>query len=95
MNTFRKSVIAIATVATVAVAAAAPAQAGSKWKKGLAAGVGVGVGLGIAGAILGSRQRTVVVQQPTYVVQPTCYTTTQQYYDQYGILRARTVQHCN
>jgi len=95
MNTFKKTVIAIATVSTIAVTAAAPAHAGSKWKKGLATGVGVGVGLGIAGAILGNRSRTVVVQQPTYVVQPTCYTTTQNYYDQYGILRSRTVQHCS
>ncbi|MGB7335809.1 MAG: hypothetical protein WBD01_08470, partial [Salaquimonas sp.] len=74
MYTFKKSVIAIATVATLAVAAAAPAHAGSKhWKNGLAAGVGVGVGLGIAGALFAPRQRTVIVQQPTYVVQPTCY----------------------
>ena len=43
MNAFKKSVIALATIATLATAAAVPAQAGSKhWKRGLAAGVGVG-----------------------------------------------------
>ncbi|MGB7288043.1 MAG: hypothetical protein WBC71_14030 [Salaquimonas sp.] len=94
MNTFKKSVIAIATIATLAIAATAPAQAGSKhWKNGLAAGVGVGVGLGIAGALFnGTRQR----QSTVYVTQqPVCYNQTQQYYDQFGILRARTVQVCN
>ena len=45
MNTFKKTVIAIATISTIAVSAAGPAHAGSKWKKGLAAGVGKFTGI--------------------------------------------------
>lgn len=94
MNTFKKSVIAIATVSTLAVAAAAPAHAGNYWKKPLAQGIGLGVGLGIAGAILAPRTQTVVVAQPTYVA-PTCYTQARQFYDAYGVLRVQHVQVCN
>jgi len=80
MTNFKKTAIAIATIATLAVAAAAPAQAGSKhWKKGIGAGIGLGVGLGIAGAILNSgRPQTVVVHQPR------CWTQQQKVYNQYG-----------
>jgi len=88
MNTFKKTVIAIATVSTVAVAAAAPAHAGNKWKKPFVKGLGFGVGLGITSAILAPRPQTVVVAQPV------CTTHSQQYYDQYGILRVRYVQSC-
>lgn len=71
MNTFKKSIIAIATVSTLAVAAAAPAQAGNNWHKpfvkGLGMGVGAGIGLGVTNAILNPRPQTVVVApQPAY-----------------------------
>ena len=93
MNTFRKTVIAVATIATIAVAAAAPAQAGSKhWKHGIGAGIGLG---GIAGAILNNQPRTVYVQQPTYVYQPTCYYQQRQFVDAYGVIRIKNVQVCN
>ena len=96
MNTFKKTVIAVATIATIAVAAAAPAQAGSKhWKHGIGAGIGLGVGLAIAGAILNNQPRTVYVQQPTYVVQPTCYYQQRQFVDAYGVIRIKNVQVCN
>lgn len=96
MNTFKKSVIAIATISTIAMATAAPAHAGKKWKKAFGAGLGFGVGLGVAGALLAPRQQTVVVQQqPTYVVQPRCYTQARQFYDAYGVLRVQHVQVCN
>lgn len=92
MNSFKKTAIAVATVSTIAVAAAAPAQAGSKsFKKGLGFGIGLGVGAAVTGAILNNRNHsthTVIVQQPT------CYDQVQQYYDQFGILRARTVRVC-
>lgn len=93
MNTFKKSVLAIATVSVVALSAAAPAHAGNKWKKSFAKGIGFGVGLGIAGAILAPRQQTIVVAQPAYA--PTCYTQARQFYDAYGILRVQHVQVCN
>jgi len=92
MNTFKKTVIAIAAVSTLAVAAAAPAHAGNKWKKPFAQGLGFGVGLGIASAILTPRPQTVVVAQPAY--QPICTTHAQQYQDQYGILRVRYFESC-
>lgn len=80
MNTFKKSIIAIATVSVLAISAAAPAHAGSKyWKKGLGAGIGLGIGLGVAGAILNTgRTQTVVVHQPR------CWTQQQAVYNQYG-----------
>ncbi len=99
MNAFKKSVIALATIATLATAAAVPAQAGSKhWKRGLAAGVGVGVGLGIAGALLHQpRHRTVYVQQPRYYVrQPVCHYQIEPLFDRYGnIVAHQRVQVCN
>ena len=88
MNAFKKTVIAIATVSTVAVAAAAPAHAGKKWHKPFVKGLGFGVGLGIAAHVLTPRPQTVIVAQPV------CTTHSQQYYDQYGILRVRYVQSC-
>jgi hypothetical protein len=101
MNAFKKSVIALATIATLATAAA-PAYAGSKhWKRGLAAGVGVGVGLGIAGALLHQRPRHQsrhhYVQQPTYYVrQPVCHIQNEPLFDRYGnIVAHRRVQVCN
>ncbi|MGB7288042.1 MAG: hypothetical protein WBC71_14025 [Salaquimonas sp.] len=86
MNGFKKSVIALATIATLSATAIAPAHAGSKhWKRGLAAGVGVGVGLGIAGALLAPRHRTVIVQQPTYYVRrPRCELQNEPLFDRYG-----------
>jgi hypothetical protein len=101
MNTFKKSVIAFATVATLAATAVAPAHAKSKnWQKGIGAGIGLGVGLGIAGALLnGTRQNqsTVYVQQPTVVVrQPVCRWQNQPLYDQYGnYAGSQNVQVCN
>ena len=90
MNTLKKTIIAVAAVASLSVATTAPANAGSKsLRHGIGAGIGLGVGLGIAGAILnGTRQnqRTVYIQQqPTYVVrQPVCRWVNQPVYDQYG-----------
>lgn len=102
MNTFKKTVIALATVAALASTAVAPANAGSKnFARGLGAGIGVGVGLGIAGAIFnGTRQNqsTVYVQQqPTYVVrQPVCQWQKQPVYNQYGNFAGyQNVQVCN
>jgi hypothetical protein len=91
MNTFKKSIIAIATVSALAVAATAPAHAGSKWKKGLGAGIGLGIGLGVAGAILNSgRPQTVVVHQPR------CWTQQQAVYNQYGQFAGyQNVRVCN
>lgn len=98
MNAFKKSVIALATIATLATAAAVPAQASSKhWKRGLAAGVGVGVGLGIAGALLHQRPRHHYVQQPRYYVrQPVCHYQNEPLFDRYGnIVAYQRVQVCN
>lgn len=101
MTSFKKTVIAFATIATLAASTAAPAYAGSKsFKKGIGAGIGLGVGLGIAGAILnGTRQNqsTVYVQQPTVVVrQPVCRWANQPVYDQYGNYAGQQrVQVCN
>lgn len=91
MNTFKKTVIAVATIATIAVAAAAPAQAGSKhWKHGIGAGIGLGVGLGIAGAIINGGPRTV------YVHQPRCFVQRQAVYNQWGQFAGyQNVQVCN
>lgn len=79
MNTFKKTVIAIATLSTLAVAAAAPAQAGNNWQKpfvkGLGMGVGAGIGFGITNSLLNPQPQTVVVApQPTYqpVYQTSC-----------------------
>ncbi len=71
MNTFKKTILAIAAISTIAVAAAAPAQAKHKhWKHGLGAGIGIGVGLGIAGALIQPREpRTVYVRQPRCYIQ--------------------------
>jgi len=86
MNNFRKSVIAVATIATLAITAAAPAQASSKhWKRGIGAGIGIGVGLGIAGALLHNNHRRVYVQQPHYYVRhPVCHIRNEPLYDRYG-----------
>ncbi len=75
MNTFKKSVIAIATLATVSSMTVSAAHAGNNWwKKPLAQGIGVGVGLGIVGAIVNNnRPNTVVVHQPAFH-QPVVYT---------------------
>ncbi|WP_075995433.1 hypothetical protein [Salaquimonas pukyongi] len=67
MNTFKKTIVAIAAASTLAVAAA-PAYAGPPaWQKPFVKGLGFGVGLGIAGAIFQPRPQTIVVQQ-----QPVC-----------------------
>jgi|GEM_PF-2512565 len=102
MNTFKKTVIAVATITALASTAVAPAYAGSKsLKRGVGAAIGLGVGLGIAGALLnGTRQNqnTVYVQQqPTYVVrQPVCRWQNQPVYDQYGNYAGnQNVQVCN
>ena len=102
MNTFKKTVIALAAIAALASTALAPAHAKSKhWKQGIGAGIGLGVGLGIAGALLnGTRQNqnTVYIQQqPTYVVrQPVCRWQNQPVYDQYGNYAGnQNVQVCN
>lgn len=89
MNTFKKSVLAIATVSTLALAAAAPAQAGPNWwKKPLAQGIGFGVGLGITNAILQPRP------QPTYVVQQRCFYQQRQVINQWGQVSYQNVQVC-
>lgn len=101
MNTFKKSVIAFATISMLAATAVAPAHAKSKhWKRGIGAGIGLGVGLGIAGALLnGTRQNnsTVYVQQPQVIVrQPVCRWQQQPVYNQYGNFAGyQNVQVCN
>ncbi|MCB1387212.1 MAG: hypothetical protein KDJ80_14845 [Nitratireductor sp.] len=77
MNTFKKTVFAVATVSTLAVATA-PAHAGNPWwgkpfVKGLGMGVGMGVGLGVTNAILSPKPQTVIVQQPQYCQQVAVY----------------------
>lgn len=68
MNTFKKTVLAVAAASTLAIAAAAPAHAGPNWwKKPLVQGIGFGVGLGVTSAILQPRPQTIVVQ-----AQPVC-----------------------
>lgn len=76
MNTFKKTVIAIATIATVSTMSVSAANAGNNWwKKPLAQGIGVGVGVGIVGAIVNAnRPNTVVVQQAPVYQQPVVYT---------------------
>lgn len=106
MNTFKKTVIAIATIATVSSMTVSAANAGSKWwKKPLAQGIGVGVGIGIVNAIANSnRPNTIVVQQqPTYnppvvytrpVYQPTCTMASSVSIDQWGRQYTETTKTC-
>jgi hypothetical protein len=101
MNTFKKTVIAIATLATVSSMTVSAAQAGNNWwKKPLAQGIGVGVGLGIVGAIANANRPTVVVQQqPVVYAQPTyspqnCTMASSVSIDQWGRERTEWTKTC-
>lgn len=76
MNTFKKSMIAILTIATVSGANISTAQAGKWWKKPLVTGIGVGVGLGVTSAIINHNR-------PRYV-ERNCWNERVTYRNSYG-----------
>lgn len=93
MNTMKKSIIAIATLAVVSSAFVSTASAGNYWKKPLVNGLGIGVGMGIVGALTRPRPHAVVLQQPSYVH---CgYQNRFVGYDGYGRQMYQRVQVCN
>jgi len=106
MNTFKKTVIAVATLATVSSVTVSAAHAGNNWwKKPLAQGIGVGVGLGIVSAIANNNRPTVVVQQqpvyqqPVYVAHPApapqnCTMASSVSIDQWGNQRTEWTKTC-
>lgn len=93
MNTIKKSIIAIATLAVVSSTFVSVTNAGNHWQRPLVNGLGIGVGLGIVGALSRPHGQTVVLQQPSYAH---CgYQNRFVGYDGYGRQMYQRVQICN
>lgn len=86
MNVFKKSVIAVLTVATLTGASVSTAQAGKWWKKPLVTGIGVGVGLGVTSAIINNNR-------PRYVTRD-CWNEKVTYRNSYGEYYTRIERVC-